>query len=117
MEPIYLEASNSAIPEVKRVIVAYGDKIAYESTLTEALRSLFGNIPGLTSAAGSGGTSEPSVIGEEEGIEVLVTKAVEAYDKAQDALKSGDWAAYGRYMDELEAALKALEKEGTNAGL
>ena len=33
VEPVYLEASNSAIPEVKRVIVAYDDKIAYEPTL------------------------------------------------------------------------------------
>jgi uncharacterized membrane protein (UPF0182 family) len=32
VEPVYLEATNSSIPEVKRVIVVYGDKIAYEST-------------------------------------------------------------------------------------
>ena len=42
VEPVYLEASNQAIPEVKRVIVAYGDKIAYASTLDEALENLFG---------------------------------------------------------------------------
>ena len=33
VEPVYLEATNSSIPEVKRVIVVYGDEIAYESTL------------------------------------------------------------------------------------
>ncbi len=40
IEPVYLEATNSSIPEVKRVIVAYGDQIAYEATLADALNSL-----------------------------------------------------------------------------
>ena len=35
VEPVYLEATNQAIPEVKRVIVAYQDKIAYEPTLAK----------------------------------------------------------------------------------
>ncbi|MDQ9790249.1 hypothetical protein RFZ51_19375, partial [Acinetobacter baumannii] len=43
VEPVYLEAAESSIPEVKRVIVAYGDKIAYEKTLGEALNVLFGD--------------------------------------------------------------------------
>ena len=42
VEPVYLEATNSSIPEVKRVIVVYGDNIAYEATLAEALTSMFG---------------------------------------------------------------------------
>ncbi len=42
VEPVYLEAENPAIPEVKRVIVVYDDKIAYEPTLGEALNALFG---------------------------------------------------------------------------
>lgn len=43
VEPVYLEATNSSIPEVKRIIVAYDDKIAYEETLAECLVSLFGD--------------------------------------------------------------------------
>ena len=41
-EPIYLEASSGSLPEVKRVIMYYGDKVAYEATLAECLNSLFG---------------------------------------------------------------------------
>ena len=41
VEPVYLEASNQAIPEMKRVIVAYGDRISYSSNLEEALEDLF----------------------------------------------------------------------------
>ena len=42
VEPVYLESStDTSLPEVKRVIVAYGDRIAYEPTLAEALIQLF----------------------------------------------------------------------------
>jgi uncharacterized membrane protein (UPF0182 family) len=41
-EPIYLEATTGSLPEVKRVIMYYGDKLAYKSTLAECLDALFG---------------------------------------------------------------------------
>ena len=41
-EPIYMESSSSSLPEVKRVVMYYGDKVAYESTLAECLNTLFG---------------------------------------------------------------------------
>ena len=107
VEPIYLEASNSAIPEVKRVIVAYGDKIAYESNLNDALISLFGEGTGLDGNAG--GDPDAVIDGGTGTIADYIAKASAAYDSAQAALKDGDWAAYGRYMDELEDALKKLE--------
>ncbi|HHY91113.1 MAG TPA: UPF0182 family protein, partial [Clostridiales bacterium] len=43
VEPIYLKAENeNSLPEVKRVVVAYQDRLAYESTLEEALAKMFG---------------------------------------------------------------------------
>ncbi len=111
VEPVYLEATNSSIPEVKRVIVVYGDEIAYESTLAEALNSLFGE----GSAHDSKGSEE--IAGGEDQQEggdqqlsqtELIELAQGAYDNAQDALKDGNWSKYGRYMDELEDYLNQL---------
>lgn len=105
VEPVYLEAANTAIPEVKRVIVAYGDKIAYEDTLGEALASLFGE---------EADTSEPVTGDTNQNDDDLKTQAdwinqaSKAYDNAQKALQKGDWAKYGEYMAELEEALKQL---------
>ena len=42
VEPIYLESANSSLPEVKRVIIYYNERIAYENTLAEALDAMFG---------------------------------------------------------------------------
>lgn len=115
VEPVYLEATNSSIPEVKRIIVAYNDQIAYEETLAECLVSLFGDeaASGIDSSGGSvtgeetGGEETGTTTGELSQTE-LIQKAATAYDNAQAALQQGDWAAYGEYMDELEEALNNL---------
>ena len=114
VEPVYLEASNSSIPEVKRVIVVYKDEIAYETTLAEALNSLFGEGSAHESkgsdeakgeSAGGGAPSEETLTQAQ-----LIEKAQTAYDKAQDAIKDGKWDKYGQYMDELEKYLNMLSK-------
>lgn len=112
VEPVYLEATNSSIPEVKRIIVAYGDRIAYEQTLAECLVSLFGE-----EAAGGVDSAGGSVV-EDETVQTkpdgdltqaeLIQKAVDAFNNADAAMKSGDWAAYGKYLDELEDALNKM---------
>ncbi len=116
VEPVYLEATNSSIPEVKRIIVAYNDKIAYEETLAECLVSLFGDeaASGIDSVGGSVGGQTDGNGGETTAPEAelsqteLIQKAASAYDNAQAALKDGDWASYGEYMEELEEALNKL---------
>ncbi len=110
VEPVYLEASNEAIPEVKRVIVAYGDRIAYEPTLGEALTSLFGgDYSDVTSSessdsSGGGGSSGSANLSQKE----LIDKANEAYQNAVNAQKNGDWKGYGEYLNELEGYLNKL---------
>ena len=110
VEPVYLEASNQAIPEMKRVIVAYGDKIAYESTLADALADLFGedeNGGQSQSASASSGKNNSGKSNTKE----LIQKANEAYENAVNAQKSGNWKKYGDYLDELEKYLNQLEDQ------
>jgi hypothetical protein len=112
VEPVYLEATNSSLPEVKRVIVAYGDRIAYEETLAQALESLFG-------ATTDGGTSEdgtPSGGGVSSDLTQaeLILKAAAAYENAISAQKAGRWADYGTHMATLQKLLAALESMTNN---
>lgn len=109
VEPVYLEATNSSIPEVKRVIVAYGDKISYEPTLAEALEALFGEGSGEQSTAG-GSPEKTEGKGDEKLSQAeLIQQAQVAYENATEAQKEGNWAKYGEYMDELESLLNQLE--------
>ncbi|WP_243151082.1 MULTISPECIES: UPF0182 family membrane protein [Anaerotruncus] len=110
LEPVYLEAENSAIPEVKRVIVAYDDKIAYEETLAEALEALFGEGTGTKAPVDNNGDDNQNggQSSSEKTTADWIKQASESYDKAQNALKNGDWAKYGEYMKSLEEALNKL---------
>jgi uncharacterized membrane protein (UPF0182 family) len=109
VEPVYLEATNQAIPEVKRVIVAYQDKIAYEPTLSEALLSMFGG------NAGDAGTDVGSIDDNQgaakDDVKSLINKAQNAYNKAIEAQKNGDWEGYGKYINQLEGYLTKLASE------
>ncbi|MBQ7702998.1 MAG: UPF0182 family protein, partial [Firmicutes bacterium] len=122
VEPVYLEAQNSSIPEVKRIIAVYKDQIAYGETLAECIQELFkydinkgqdnssiiddgGDEPG-----NQGGSTEPGDYTQDE----LIIKAQQAFDNAQEAIKNGDWAAYGQYMEELSDYLDQLTGQGGN---
>lgn len=104
VEPVYLEASNQAIPEVKRVIVAYGDRISYSSTLDEALEDLFG---GTFNSGGSetGSASESAT----DSMKDLISKANDEYNAAVDAQKDGNWKEYGEHLDKLSSYLDQME--------
>lgn len=95
IQPLYLQAEKTAMPQLTRVIVAYGDSVAMQPDLAGALAAVFGAAPA------QGGT-EPGAGG------ATAAEAAALYQKALDAQKAGDWAAYGRYIDELGRVLNAL---------
>jgi len=111
VEPVYLEATNSSIPEVKRVIVAYGDEIAYKATLAEALEALFGTPS--QSERPPGQTAPPTDTGG-YGTSDLIRLAGEAFNNARIAQRNGDWAAYGQYINQLEQYLHQLQSIESN---
>lgn len=117
VEPVYLEAQNSSIPEVKRIIMVYKDQIAYGETLADCIIDLFGYDINAESTV----KPDESIIdggeGEDEGEgstpetmtqEELIAKAQEAFNNAQEAQQQGNWAAYGTYLDQLEDYLNQL---------
>jgi uncharacterized membrane protein (UPF0182 family) len=108
VQPLYLAASEQgALPELRRVIVAYGNQIAMEPTLEQSLARIFtGRVAPTaitTTPAAPGAPSAPS-----PGERVLAQRALDTYQRAQDALRRGDWAAYGAEQKRLEETLREL---------
>ena len=111
VEPLYITSQNQAsLPEVKRIILAYGDKIVMENTLDAAIDAMFS-----TTLNESGNTQEEDhvlsqVIDNEK---FLIKKAIEKYNETKGYLQGGDWENYGKAMKELDDIMTSLEQTQT----
>nr|WP_199862166.1 UPF0182 family protein [Plantibacter sp. CFBP 8804] len=133
VQPVYVKSTgDTSFPLLQKVLVAFGDQIAFEDTLDEALDVLFGgdsgadagdtNVPGdsttpPTDGTDTGGTDtgstpstgDPTVDAQ---IKTLLDQAKAAMVEKDAAMASGDWAAYGvadkKISDALAQALALL---------
>lgn len=87
VEPIYIQSDNAdSLPEMKRVIIAYGDQIVMEQNLQLGLEKLFGTNNNQTS-------SETDTVGE------LLKQIQSQFDATQ------------RQLDELKKTIDLLEQQ------
>ncbi len=104
-EPVYLQADQGALPELKRVIVAFKDSIVMRQTLPEALAAVFGtSLPDTPAKVGS----KAPALSTDSNSSDLVEAAIAAYEQGEKALQSGDWAAYGQSQRRLGQILQQL---------
>jgi uncharacterized membrane protein (UPF0182 family) len=99
------EARAASLPELKRVIAAFGNRLVMQENLDKALSSIL-DIEIARKPPGSQVT--PQIEGE--GLSNLGAKALDHYNKAKAHLRDGDWAGYGRELEHLEKILKELSE-------
>ncbi len=104
IEPIFLQAESSQLPELRRVVVAYGNRIA----MTETLAASLAQVMGAAVESPESPPTEPTSPPLEGDVASLIQQANQHYEAGQACLQSGDWTCYGREMDALEQALQAL---------
>ncbi|NTW29004.1 MAG: UPF0182 family protein [Coriobacteriia bacterium] len=109
IQPLYLQAEQTALPELTRVIVVYAEKVEMESTLQAALLKVFGQ------AAGSGSTPTTGTPGASSGSSADLGAAQKLYNDAIAAQKAGDWATYGDKIKQLGDLLSKLAGQETTA--
>lgn len=116
IQPLYLRAVDGRIPELKRVIVGYGNDIAMGVDLEDALKRIFAGMPG----------SRPDVLGRTAiplpAVGALpvpdpdtppaspAARAQRHYDALRDAAAAGDWTRFGQELDALGESLRTLEE-------
>ena len=112
VRPLYLRAESGKIPELKRVIVAYENKIAMEETLEASIARIFQLNVQEAGATQTIPTSAPEISGTpaKSAGPALLGQAKEAYDSAIAAQRQGDWAKYGEEIRRLGAILEELKK-------
>jgi uncharacterized membrane protein (UPF0182 family) len=108
IQPLYLRStSGSSIPELRRVIVATEQNVFMAPTLGEALA---GALTGEATTVVPGTESGGAQTGAPADMQSLVQQANDAYQRSQDALARGDWAAYGQAQSDLKAILEQMEQ-------
>ncbi len=101
IEPLYIIADNSEIPELKRIILSYGNKIVMETDFKSALNRLFDkNVV----------QELPEKIISQTESDITAAKALLYYNNVLDSMQKQDWEGIGRNMKLLEDILKELEK-------
>ncbi|MBW4485515.1 MAG: UPF0182 family protein [Tildeniella torsiva UHER 1998/13D] len=107
VQPIYLRADQGELPELRRVIVAYNDRVVMRETLDQSLDAIFGGAIAPPPAPADPGVAPapPSTVSD------LVQSALDAYQTGQQALQQGDWRRYGEAQQQLERALQELNQQ------
>lgn len=118
VQPIYIQASGggaseSGIPQFKRVVVSYAGEIEIADSLDEALAKVFGKVETPPDDGG-----EPPVGSVEDQIAELLAKAQAAFLDADLALRRGDLATYAEKVEEAREAVAEANRLllGTDGG-
>lgn len=118
IRPLYLRAAGGRIPELKRVIVAYENRIVMEETLDLALDRLF---PADGRPRSPRPSADPEGAAQIEGDEraplpadaaALAAEARAIYQRALQAQRDGNWAQYGEEIKRLGEVLEKLAAAG-----
>src|SRR5262249_29497135 len=115
-EPIYLQAERSPMPELRIVVLALQDKLAYGPNFESAMASLFGNAPSsLAVSASVNGTvapvaaarpgAEPPQPGDSRG---LITEAARDLAEYQRLTAEGKLGEAGQRLEALKQKLDRL---------
>ncbi|AUT74299.1 UPF0182 family protein [Paraburkholderia hospita] len=96
VSPLYLRAASGQLPELKRVIAAYGERVVMQDTLAQALAALFEETsPAISKSSGTA--------------DARAHEALARYNRALERLKAGDWSGFGLELDALRPLLESLD--------
>ncbi|MFF3712247.1 UPF0182 family membrane protein [Streptomyces phaeochromogenes] len=113
IEPVYARGGTSNYPLLRKVGVAYGDQTVFKDTLAEGLNTVFGVDGEETTEPPpkDGETPKPPTTGDTD-LAKAIADAEDAYKAGEEALKKGDWDAYGKAQEDLQDAIqRASEAE------
>ncbi len=112
VQPLYLQAEGGRIPELKRVIVAYQNRVVMQETLEQGLAELFGGEAapaGGRAPAVAAGEAPPMPATSDTAVRALIAEAWRRYQAALEANRQVDWTRYGEEFRRLGEALERLE--------
>jgi uncharacterized membrane protein (UPF0182 family) len=117
VQPVYIQSTGeTSFPLLQKILVAFGDQIAFEDTLDQALTSLFGSSGIDPTPTPTDPDAEPTEPGTDApvspNLELALQQALEAIQEKEAAMASGDWTAFGKAEEKLKRAIQAALDAG-----
>lgn len=120
VQPLYMKADRSDLPELKRIILSTGGRVAWGETFDRALAELMGSRTGAkaprpsesgekSGSAGPPETPRQPTEASSASLRELAKEARRHYDAAESAARGGKWADYGSELKKLEEVLSRIE--------
>ena len=118
VEPIYLRAESSPMPELRLVVLATQDRLAYGANFEEALNKLFGEVaPAAPEQKGEqpkpkpGATPQPSPsLAGAPNVQQLINRAIQEFEEYQRLTADGKLAEAGKKLEDHKRTLEELRK-------
>jgi len=118
VEPIYLQAERSPMPELRLVVLATQEKLAYGQTFGEAMTGLFGEAaaqptppPPTGQEAPKEGTPQPTPAATPpQNLQQLVNRAIQEFDDYQHLMSQGKFAEAGQKLEQHKRTLEEIRK-------
>ena len=111
IEPLYLEASTNAMPELKEIIVAYNNNVVMAPTLAQAMEQIFGKTTATTPAKPSQAKTPPTQTPTPNtALSQLIGQINQANTKVQADMQSGNWVQLGQDEQTLETLIGQLKQ-------
>jgi len=117
-EPIYLQAERSPMPELRLVVLALQDKLAYGPTFESAMASLFGGQPSSLTAVAAAAPPEsgqasanaaPTAVKADRS--TLIAAAAQDLADYQSLTAAGKLAEAGQKLEDLKRKLAELQTQ------
>jgi hypothetical protein len=112
-EPIYLQADRSPMPELRLVVLAVQDRLAYGPTFESAMAALFGTAPSILSAQAAPVPAAPAASAPSAApagdVNALIAEAAQNFNDYQQLTAAGKLAEAGQKLEALKRILEQLQ--------
>jgi uncharacterized protein len=118
VEPIYLQAERSPMPELRLVVMATQDKLVHGQTFAEAMSNLFGEAAAQPQPPSAAPGQTPQQPGTQpspsptpaQNLEQLVDRAIQEFDDYQKLMSQGKFAEAGQKLEQHKRTLEEIRR-------
>ena len=114
VEPVYLQSDNSPMPELRVVVLATQEKLAYGQTFAEAMNNLFGEAAKAPAAEPSATPPSsgpaPSATPATQDLQQLVNRAIQEFEDYQRLTSQGKLGEAGQKLEQHKRTLDEIRR-------